>query len=94
MRRQPGSHPADIGSVLLNYARSLMEMIVPTVLPNASCTDPCKKVAGAMQGLHVELCLGLQLDEPHRRPGRRLGDRLRIPIVVLLRLDIGPDIFW
>ena len=25
--------PADIGSVLLNYARSLMEMIVPAVLP-------------------------------------------------------------
>ena len=33
MRRQPGSHPADIGSVLLNYARSLIEMIVPAVLP-------------------------------------------------------------
>ena len=35
----------------------------------------------------------LQLDKPHRRPGRRLGDRLRIAIVVLLRLDVGPDIF-
>jgi len=33
MRRQPGSHPADIGSVLLNYARSLIEMIVPAELP-------------------------------------------------------------
>jgi hypothetical protein len=46
-------------------------------------------VAGAVQRLHVELLLALQLDEAHRRPGRRLGDRLRVPVVVLLRLDVG-----
>jgi transposase len=49
-------------------------------------------VAGAMQRLHVELGFGLELDKPHRRPGRRLGDRLRIVVVVLVRLDVGPDI--
>ena len=45
-----------------------------------------------MQGLHVELRLGLEWHEAHGRPRRRLGDRLRIPIVVLLRLHIRPHI--
>ena len=56
---------------------------------------PCARhqpVARPMQRLHVELRPRLQLDEPHRRPGRRLGDRLRIAVVVLLRLHVGPDI--
>ena len=46
-----------------------------------------------MKRLHVELVLALQFDKPHRRPGRRLRDPLGVAIVVLLRLDIGPDIF-
>jgi hypothetical protein len=50
--------------------------------------------------LHVHLVLGLQLDEPHRqldephrRPRCSLGDRLGIPVVVLLRLHVGPHVF-
>src|SRR5271165_6427497 len=46
-----------------------------------------------MQGLHVELVLALQFDKAHRRPGHRLCDPLGVAIVVLLRLDVGPDIF-
>src|ERR1700732_4871761 len=45
-----------------------------------------------MQNLDIELGLGLERDEPHRRPGRRLGDRLGVAVVVLLCLDIGTNI--
>jgi hypothetical protein len=34
---------------------------------------PNKPIAHAMQRLYVELCLILQLDEPHGRSCRRLG---------------------
>ena len=44
---------------------------------------------GTMQDLRVELRLALQLDEAHGRPRRGLRDRLGIPLVVLLRLDVG-----
>src|SRR5258707_9312303 len=37
--------------------------------------------------------LALQFDKAHRRPGRRIRDPLGVAIVVLLRLDVGPDIF-
>jgi len=46
-----------------------------------------------MQRLHVQLLFTFQLDETHGWPGGCLGDRFRISIVVLLRLDVGPDIF-
>ena len=46
-----------------------------------------------MKRLHVELVLALQFDKAHRRPGRRLRDPLGVAIVVLLGLDVGPDIF-
>ena len=46
-----------------------------------------------MERLDVELVLALQIDKAHRRPRRRLGDPLRVTIVVLLRFDVGPDIF-
>ena len=49
-------------------------------------------VAHAMQGLHVELLLGLQLDETHRRPCGGFGDCFGIAIIVLLRFDVGPDV--
>ena len=45
-----------------------------------------------MQRLQVELLGGLGRDELHRRALHRLGDRLRIPEVVLLSLRIGTDI--
>jgi hypothetical protein len=48
--------------------------------------------AHPVQRLQVELRLALQFHEAHRRPGRRLGDRLRVPVVVFLRLHVGPDI--
>jgi hypothetical protein len=46
-----------------------------------------------MQSLHVELVLALQVDEAHRWSRRRLRDPLGVAIVVLLRLDVGSDIF-
>ena len=46
-----------------------------------------------MKRLHIELVLALQFDKAHRRPRRRLRDPLGVAIVVLLRLDVGPDIF-
>ncbi len=46
-----------------------------------------------MQGLHVELVLALQFDKPHRRTRRRFRDPLGVAIVVLLGLDVGPNIF-
>ncbi len=51
-------------------------------------------VAGTVQALHVELRLALQLDEAHGRAGCGLGNRLGIPLVVLLRLDVGLDVLW
>lgn len=49
-------------------------------------------VAGAMRALRVELRLVLQRHEPHDRPCCELGDRFRVPIVVLLRLDVRAHI--
>jgi hypothetical protein len=40
----------------------------------------------------VQLRLALQLDEAHCRPGRGLCDRFRIPLVVLLRFEVGLDV--
>jgi hypothetical protein len=37
------------------------------------------------------LLFALELYNAHRQPGCRLGDSLRISVVVLLRLDIGTD---
>ena len=49
-------------------------------------------VARSMQRLHVELLGRLQLDKAHGRPGRGLGDRFCIAVVVLLRLDVWANI--
>ena len=46
-----------------------------------------------MERLHVELIGTLQFDEAHRWPCCRLGDRFCVPVIVLLRLYIRPDIF-
>ena len=46
-----------------------------------------------MKRLHVELVLALQFDKAHRWSRRRLRDPLGVAIVVLLRLDVGSDIF-
>ena len=45
-----------------------------------------------MQDLEIELCLALQRHQPHGRPRRRLGDRLRATVVGLLRLHVRLDI--
>jgi hypothetical protein len=50
-------------------------------------------VAGTVQCLHVELIVAVELDEAHRRSACRLDDRLRIPVVVLLRLGTGAHVF-
>jgi hypothetical protein len=50
-------------------------------------------VAHAVQRLHVELLATLQLDKPHLWPRRSLRDRFGIPIIVVLRLYIRPNIF-
>src|ERR1700691_3674507 len=62
-------------------------------LIDQSCPLPDQPVSRSMKCLHVELVLALQFDKAHRRPGRRLRDPLGVAIVVLLRLDVGPDIF-
>jgi hypothetical protein len=51
-------------------------------------------LARPVQRLHVKLRLSLQRHEAHRRPRRRLGNRLGVAVVVLLRLHIRPDILW
>ena len=54
---------------------------------------PDQPIPRPMERLHVELVLALQVDEAHRRSGRRFGDPFGVAIVVLLRLDVGSDIF-
>src|ERR1700691_2045262 len=50
-------------------------------------------VSRSMKRLHVELVLALQFDKAHRWSRRRLRDPLGVAIVVLLRLDVGSNIF-
>jgi hypothetical protein len=50
-------------------------------------------VSRPMQGLHVELILALQFDKSHRWSRRRLRDPLGVAIVVLLRRNVGSDVF-
>jgi len=52
-----------------------------------------QSLSRSVQSLNVELILALQLDEPHGRTRRRLGDSLRVAVIVLLRLDVGPNVF-
>ena len=65
------------GAQLIDQSRPLADQSVPR----------------PMQGLHVKLVLALQSDKAHRRPGRRFRNPLGVAIVVLLRLDVGPDVF-
>ena len=51
-----------------------------------------KPVTGTVKHLHVELLSRFQFDKPHRRPRRRLGDRFRVTVIVLLRLHVGTHI--
>src|ERR1700733_3198903 len=46
-----------------------------------------------MKRLHIELVRALQFDKAHRWSRRRLRDPLGVAIVVLLRLDVGSNIF-
>ena len=64
-----------------------------TQLIDQSRALPHQAVSRSMQRLHVELVLALQVDEPHCRASRRLGDPFSVAVVVLLRLYVGPDIF-
>ena len=50
-------------------------------------------VPRSVKRLHVELILALQFDESHRTPRRCFRDPLGVAIIVLLSLDLGPDIF-
>ena len=65
------------GAQLIDQSRPLTDQTVPR----------------PMKRLHVELVLALQFDKAHRRARRRLRDPLGVAIVVLLRLDVGSDIF-
>jgi hypothetical protein len=40
-----------------------------------------------MQGLHIQLLVGLDRNKAHRSAGTRLGNRLRIDVVALVGLD-------
>jgi len=55
--------------------------------------SPIKTISGAMEALQVELLFGLELDEPHRWSRRGFSNCLSVTVVILLRLDVGPDIF-
>jgi hypothetical protein len=44
---------------------------------------PHQPIAGAMKGLHVQLLLALQLDEPHGWSCGRLGNGFRIAVFVI-----------
>lgn len=46
-------------------------------------------LADLVQHHHTLLVWALHLDEPHRRPGHRLADRLRVGRIILLAFDIG-----
>ena len=46
-----------------------------------------------MKRLHVKLVLALQFDKPHCRTCCGFRDPFGVAIVVLLSLDVGPDIF-
>jgi len=46
-------------------------------------------ITGTMQGLHVELVLTFERDETHCWTNSRLGNRLSVPIVILLCLHLG-----
>src|ERR1700733_13127573 len=46
-----------------------------------------------MKRLHIEVVRALQFDKAHRWSRRRLRDPLGLAIVVLLRLDVGSNIF-
>lgn len=50
-------------------------------------------VPSAVHGRNVKLRLRFEWREPHLRPGCRLGDRCGVEIVILLRLDVRPDVF-
>ncbi|KMO19937.1 hypothetical protein QR78_11630 [Methylobacterium indicum] len=50
-------------------------------------------VTDPVQGLDVELRLGLERHEPRRWAGGRLGDGFGVAVVVLLRLDVRAHIF-
>ena len=52
-----------------------------------------QSVSRSMERLQIELLLALQLDKPHRRARHRFGDPFGVAIVVLLRLDVGQNIF-
>jgi hypothetical protein len=45
-----------------------------------------------MQDLQVQLRLALERDEPHGWSCRGFGNRLRIAVIGLLRLDVGLDV--
>jgi hypothetical protein len=42
--------------------------------------------------LEIQLVFAFGLDKPHRRTRGSLRNRLRVPIIVLLSLNVGPDI--
>ena len=48
--------------------------------------------ARAMQGLNVGLFYRLDRHTSHGRPAHRFADRFRISTVILVRLDIRPDL--
>ena len=51
-----------------------------------------KAIAHPVQCLDVELLLALEFDKAHGRTGGGFGNRLGIPVVILLHLDVGAHI--
>src|SRR5258706_8260188 len=60
-----------------------------TNLVDDCCATHHPALAHAVQGLQIQLVIGLDRHEAHRRPCDSLSDRLGIDIVALVRLHVG-----
>jgi hypothetical protein len=89
--------PHQIDEILLEPALSLGDNNAAfqkhsAQLIDQSCPFTHQAFPGPVQRLHVELRLGLNLDEPHGRPGCSFRDAFGVSIVILLRFYVRTDI--
>ena len=98
MRGQAGFWDIDERYVRLSEACDPLEKLNAVVQDRPKLVDQRRALANQpisspVQALHVELLVALQIDKAHRWAGRGFRYRLGIPIVVLLRLHVGTNIF-
>lgn len=88
--KQLGKPDGELCTALRYDVAALQKQTPNLVHQRGAVTD--ELVTNAMQRLHVELVLGLQLGKSHSRPGCGFRDRLGIAVVILLNFDVGADI--